>query len=632
MFSKPPRVLGTNDFKASNGWLYKFKERHGFVMSSKAAQSSMGIGAPAPSHPLSTHSHSAPPSMTAPQHSPPGPPMVPPNACLPSEYPPPASIAAVVPHPGMQQRGAPSLASAMPPHQQLGSLGPSPIHLSGHMAPPPPPPHTPRDLVTPPPLGSSQQIPSLGPSPFLPPPPQHISPPPAVQTPGKPSPDYELANYHQALNDYDPSRIYTVSETCLLFNKLPLSERDTFSDTLNAESRITVLLCANADGSQKLRPLVINSRRDGEDFNENRDKLPVSYETQRSSFLTGKIFQQWIWELERRVDYPCVLLLDTSPAHVSVSVQSDKIKLLFLQNSLRQLQPLNQGAMTEFKARYKAEMISHIEQNYKQLGQNSNCSGGNSNGVWNLTPPEAMLSFVDALYILNQAWKSLSRESLLESWTRSQLLSFRMYNGRKDIEEEAIHELSQVMKASKICCGESISNAQGAGSPVGGSELSRKEIVEFLHLDDSFPTSYSFSEEAFESSRAPQGYTNEAMDTALMQYYHLQRARQQTPEEILSMLDTMERFFTHQALISSTDILAIHSLRSKTYQIASNYYPPTSSMLSSASSLGVPPPVVSPPMSSTPHAHLSPHSQYTPPLLTGPPLVPHQQPPYPVSY
>ena len=117
------------------------------------------------------------------------------------------------------------------------------------------------------------------------------------------------------------------------------------------------------------------------------------------------------------------LYLEGAFSILQVSVQSDKIKLLFLQNSLRQLQPLNQGAMTEFKARYKAEIITHIERNYKQMGQGSNCSGGNSNGAWILTPPEVMLSFVDALYILSDAWKSLSRDSLLESWTRSQLLS-----------------------------------------------------------------------------------------------------------------------------------------------------------------------------------------------------------------
>lgn len=117
------------------------------------------------------------------------------------------------------------------------------------------------------------------------------------------------------------------------------------------------------------------------------------------------------------------------------------------------------------------------------------------------------------------------------------------------------------------------------------------------------------------------------MDAALMQYYHLRRSRQLTPDEILAMLDKMEQFFTHQALISSTDMLAIQSLRSKTYKIASNYYP------SQASAVASTPPVVTPPALSS-GAHLS--AQYTPPaLLTGTPLlpppvpVPHQQSPFP---
>lgn len=58
------------------------------------------------------------------------------------------------------------------------------------------------------------------------------------------------------------------------YSKLPNAERDTLSDTLNADARITVLLCSNASGTHKLRPLVINCRRDGEDFNEGRGKLP----------------------------------------------------------------------------------------------------------------------------------------------------------------------------------------------------------------------------------------------------------------------------------------------------------------------------------------------------------------------
>ncbi|OQR73890.1 hypothetical protein BIW11_03497 [Tropilaelaps mercedesae] len=623
----------------------------------------VGLGSPSMSSQHSLGSQSPPNHPLAPLAPPPmG------NPCLPGEYPPVSTSS--IPHSGhashhsviSQQRGPlPSL------HQpQLSSLGQLPSgHLSagqsgsgdigGQMPPPAAPPssghpHTPRaDRLTPPPpplasLGVGQmQMVSTGIGivnqsvmSVLPAPPQQVSPPPPVATPTKPSPDYELANYHHALFDYDPARIYTVSETCLLYNKLPNAERDTLSDTLNADARITVLLCSNANGTHKFRPLVINCRRDGEDFNENRDKLPVSYASQRSSFLTGNIFQQWIWELERRVEYPCVLLLDTSPAHVSVSVQSDKIKLLFLQNSLRQLQPLNQGAITEFKARYKAEMITHTE---RQLSSAQGNQG--SNGVRAALPtPDVVVPFLDALYILSDAWSSLARDTLLESWTKSQLLPVRIYTGRRDIEEEAIHELSQAIKASKLCCapgdrgGSDRSGASGgsggsaAASPADGIEPNRREVEEYLHLDDTFPTSYSFSEEAFESSSATQGYSSEAMDAALMQYYHLRRSRQLTPEEILAMLDKMEQFFTHQALISSTDILAIHSLRSKTYKIASNYYPP------SASAVGSTPTVVTPP---TPLSSGGTHpgSQYTPPLLAGPPLlapavpVSHQQSPFP---
>lgn len=105
-----------------------------------------------------------------------------------------------------------------------------------------------------------------------------------------------------------------------------------------------------------------------------------------------------------------------------MSVQSDKIKLLFLQNSLRQLQPLNQGAVTEFKARYKAEMISHAEQQEQKIAREQANQGG-SNGA--LPAPDALVPFLDALYILNEAWNSLARETLLESWTKSQLLPVR---------------------------------------------------------------------------------------------------------------------------------------------------------------------------------------------------------------
>src|SRR5690606_32881006 len=104
-------------------------------------------------------------------------------------------------------------------------------------------------------------------------------------------------------------------------------------------------------------------------------------------------------------------------------------------------------------------------------------------------------------------------------------------------------------------------------------QISRQDAEDYLHEDDICPTSYSFSEEAFESSR-PHPLHPDAVRAALLSYHNHQCAithrKNLRPEEILAMLDRMEHFFTHQALTSSTDILAIHSLRTKTIQIASN--------------------------------------------------------------
>lgn len=112
------------------------------------------------------------------------------------------------------------------------------------------------------------------------------------------------------------------------------------------------------------------------------------------------------------------------------------------------------------------------------------------------------------------------------------VLQVRIYSGRRDIEEEAIHELSQAIKGSRLCCfagdrgggSERSATSGGSGgsaaaSPADGIEVSRREVEEYLHLDDAFPTSYSFSEEAFESSSTTQGYPSEVSRRRICIYF-----------------------------------------------------------------------------------------------------------------
>lgn len=334
-----------------------------------------------------------------------------------------------------------------------------------------------------------------------------------------------LGNYHHALLDHDPVRVYSCCETSILYKRAPFGNGcEPSPESCSPDDRLTVLLCCNASGTHKIKPLVINSQRETQEVRENMPKLPVTYAWQRSSFMTSNIFQQWLWEFEKQVEHNSVLILDTCPAHVSV--QSDRVKLLYVQSNMRELQPLYGGVLNVFKCKYRADLVVHYL-NFPDLSNR--------------------ISILDALLLLGEAWSHVPRETIVNCWVRSQLLPVRMCAGRShNGDSDPMDQLcSSLMKVRP--------------------DITRKDVEDYLHCDDSCSTTYSFSEEAIECAKP--GITEAPPHS---QYQHGGCPTNLRPGEILGMLDKMEHFFTHQALTSTTDLLAIHSLRSKTIQIASN--------------------------------------------------------------
>ncbi|XP_064456657.1 tigger transposable element-derived protein 6-like [Ornithodoros turicata] len=321
--------------------------------------------------------------------------------------------------------------------------------------------------------------------------------------------DCGLGNYHHALLDHDPTRVYSCCETSLLYKRAPF--RDDTTET--PEDRFTVLLCCNASGTHKIKPLVINCCDKGQ------EKLPVTFAWQRSSFMTSNIFQQWLWEFEKQVDHNSVLILDTCPAHVSV--QSDNVKLLYIQSNQRELQPLYGGVLNAFKCRYRSDLVSRYS-----------------------SSPGEDVSLRDATQLLADAWQHVGQEMIIQSWVKSQLLQGRMCAGR-------LHN-RDFDPVSHLC----------ANMGKIRAEVTRKDAEEYLHCDDTCSTTYSFSEEAIESTKPS--------ESPGAQYAHGCPTNLH-PGDILGMLDKMEHFFTHQALTSTTDLLAIHSLRNKTIRIATDF-------------------------------------------------------------
>ncbi|XKL63967.1 hypothetical protein PGB90_006331 [Kerria lacca] len=65
---------------------------------------------------------------------------------------------------------------------------------------------------------------------------------------------------------------------------------------LNKE-RLTVLLCANSNGSEKLPPLVIGKSVKPRCF-KNVRRLPCEYRAQCKAWMTGELFSTWLQDLD----------------------------------------------------------------------------------------------------------------------------------------------------------------------------------------------------------------------------------------------------------------------------------------------------------------------------------------------
>ena len=98
-----------------------------------------------------------------------------------------------------------------------------------------------------------------------------------------------------------------------------------------SKERITILLCANMTGSEKLPLMVIGKFKKPRCF-QGVNCLPVKYEANKNAWMTSTVFEEWIrkWdEKQKRRECKIVLFVDNCSAHLHVS-NLDCIELLFL--------------------------------------------------------------------------------------------------------------------------------------------------------------------------------------------------------------------------------------------------------------------------------------------------------------
>lgn len=134
-----------------------------------------------------------------------------------------------------------------------------------------------------------------------------------------------------------------------------------------SKERITVLVCANADGTEKRKLFVIGKSKNPRCFKHVKN-LPVNYSANKKSWMTSELFETEMrrWDRELGIQKRRILLLvDNCPAHPVLS-GLENIKLVFLPpNTTSVLQPMDQGVIRSLKCHYRKlillKMIECIE-------------------------------------------------------------------------------------------------------------------------------------------------------------------------------------------------------------------------------------------------------------------------------
>ena len=215
-------------------------------------------------------------------------------------------------------------------------------------------------------------------------------------------------------NDYSASDIYNCDETGLYFRALPEGtlcfKNEKLSGSKKSKERFTVLLTANMDGSDKLRPFVIGKSANPRCFRGIK-KLPVTYKSNKNSWMTATLFQEWLeWfdaRLQKQKKKIC-LLLDNCSAHKIDDPGLQCIELVFLPpNTTSAIQPLDQGIIKNFKHFYRRRMLQKI---VLAIDADENSTA---------TEVARSISALDAVNFMSAAWNDVSTDTIRNCFFRS---------------------------------------------------------------------------------------------------------------------------------------------------------------------------------------------------------------------
>jgi hypothetical protein len=213
-----------------------------------------------------------------------------------------------------------------------------------------------------------------------------------------------------------PVQIYNADESALYWKMLPdktlvLSQEKNAPGRKTIKERVTFLLCANADGSNKLKPLVIGKAQNPRAFKN--AQIPVDYKASKNAWMTSSLFKDWFhncfvknvqrFQRSKNLLQKALLLVDNASSHGSaeelVSNDANVMTMFLPPNCTALIQPMDQNIIRLTKLFYRKSLLIRILTNEDDI----------ASGLKKITLKEAT-------YLLYNAWEKVSPNIISKCW------------------------------------------------------------------------------------------------------------------------------------------------------------------------------------------------------------------------
>ena len=198
---------------------------------------------------------------------------------------------------------------------------------------------------------------------------------------------------------FAPDDTYTMAETALFYAIGPAATRLVIDSN---HHKLTLVLCANATGTHRLRPFVIGKQPGDKTLNSS---TRVTYHCNNKVLMNQVLFQLWLQDLDIQMclaKRKICLVLEKSSVHGVDGIHLCNVTVKFFKiNQPTCISPMAAGIVKGFKLFYRKLLVHHFLQD---------------------TNPQ-IISIKEALCFIHQAWINVTAANIQQCWQTVDILS-----------------------------------------------------------------------------------------------------------------------------------------------------------------------------------------------------------------